>query len=93
MTTRNPSLAHRLVARAFVLALDPALSVAERGAHLALLAVRSPASLELAIRGIEVGPHRASERGAQAVVALRAAIGLVTAERRPLQVAHLGRVS
>lgn len=71
---RSRPLGQRLVARAFVLGLDPALDQDEQGEHLARLANGSAASLKLAIRGIEAGPDRESSRGVRAIAALQAAV-------------------
>lgn len=77
---RNPPLAQRLVARAFALGLDPALSLAAQGAHLARLAVDAPGAVELAVRGIEAGPDSDSPWAVQAIEALRVAARLVAAD-------------
>lgn len=90
---RGRSLAHRLVARALVLGMNPAMSVAAKAVLLAQLAVHSPARLEQAIRGIEAGPDRESERGVQAIATLRAAIQIATTEPPALHASYASRLS
>lgn len=74
-------MAQRLVARAFVLGLDSALSLLERAALLARLAVGSPGALENAAQRIEAGPDWKHPWAPQAVEALRVAARIAT--RRP----------
>src|SRR4051812_34400577 len=70
-------LVHQLVARAFVLGLDPSLTTAAQAVRLARLAAGDRAQLERAVRIIESHPNHRSPLAVQAVEALQVAATIV----------------